>query len=159
MRTAPHILIVALVAAAAHVASADDPAAALRARQLLIARAIDSELEGSLVASLNRNKTIWANLTPEQRRQYRDRYNAFRRQDPERQADLIEAFEAFNKLTPRQQEMYRRREIWLKRVVSSLSAQQREELKKLPPAERARRLLRLKADLVDKKAPATQPPE
>jgi len=153
-----HILIVALVAAAfvAPVVGQDRATKASQARQLLLKNAINEKIEGTLAATLNKNQERWAAMTPEQRQQHRDRILAWYNQDPERQKDLIKAFEEFRKLSPTQQEAFRKRAVWLKKVVASLTPRQREALKRLPPAERAKRLLELKARLVDNK-PATQP--
>ena len=153
-----HILIVALVAATlvGPVVAQNRAAKASQARQLLLKKAINEKIEGTLAATLNKNRERWAAMTPEQRQQHRDRIDAFFKEDPQRQKDLLKAFEEFRKLSPRQQEMFRERAVWLKKVVASLTPAEREALKKLPAAERAKRLLELKAKLVDSK-PATQP--
>jgi hypothetical protein len=158
MRSASYILTVALAAALlAGAVSADPAAVAFRTRQLLLKKAIDSKMDGTLVAELSRNRKAWGNKTPEQLRMLREHYRAFLKEDPARQANLIQAFEEFSKLSLRQRELYRQRAIWLNRVVSSLTQAEREALKKLPPDERAKRLLELKAKLVDKRPPAGTP--
>ena len=161
MSTRMHISIFAILAAAILTAPAEaqDVAAASKAQQRRLLKALDSSLKSqTLTATLNKNQERWAAMTPEQRQQYRDRYNAWLKLDPKRQLDLIQAEQSFSKLSPKQQEMYRQRAEWLTKVVASLSAAEREALKRLPAPERAKRLLELKAELVDKK-PATQPSE
>jgi len=155
MRFRPDILIAVLAAGAllATSAPAKDPEMGSRTRQLLLKKALGS---GSLADELSRNRRRWEAMTPEQRRALRDRFLAFVGKDPARQADLIRAFEAFQKLTPQQQEQYRRRAVWLKKVVASLTPEQREALKKLTPDERARKLLELKAAL-SRPGPTTRP--
>ncbi len=156
-----HILIAALAAVIlpAGAGAAKDPAAS-RARQLLLKQALDKHTPESLAATLSRNRKTLGELTPEQLRELRRRYYAFLKQDPARQVELIKAAEEFLKLSDRQKEEYRRRQEWLRKVVSSLTPKQRDQLKKLTPGERAQRLLELKAKLVGTQPaekPATKP--
>ncbi len=150
-----------LAAAAAWAASAADaqqvrPGPRLvpgsKARQLLLKKALEKHLSGALVAELNRNKKQWLALSPEQRNELRQRAIAFLRANPDRQADLIRAAWDYQRLSERQKQLYRERAKWLARVVARLTPAQRERLKALPPAQRAKRLLELKAAL-----PATRP--
>jgi predicted phage gp36 major capsid-like protein len=126
------------------------------ARQLLLKRALDMEVKGTLVAELNQNKKIWHSMKPEELRSLRERYYAFLKQDGKKQIELMKAAEKFHRLTDEQRRAYLKRASWLKKVVSRLTPEQRQALRKLSPAERARRLLELKAKLSDP-PPATQP--
>jgi len=127
-----------------------DPAKVLgsKARQLLLKQALEKHLSGTLLAELNRNKRDYRALTPEQRRALRQRVYAILKMDPERQAKIIEAGREFLNLSPEQKKKYQQRLVWLEKVVAKLTPQQREALKRMTPAERAKRLLELKAKLL-----------
>jgi hypothetical protein len=113
----------------------------------------------SLIAVLQENRKSWDRYTPEQRQQLRDRAYAFRQADPIRQEQVVGAWERYMKLTDDQKERYRQRAQWLSAVVAELSPQARAELIKLPPQERASRLLELKGQLEAKgKLPAASQP-
>ena len=128
-----------------------DPAKILgsKARQLLLKQALEKHLSGTLVAELNRNKRDYRALSPEQRRALRQRVYAILKMDPQRQAKIIDAGREFLNLSDQQKKEYQQRLVWLKKVVASLSPEQREALKRMTPAERAKRLLELKVKLVD----------
>ena len=72
---------------------------------------------------------------------------------------LIEGYEKIIKMTAARREAYLQRAQWLHVVVESFSAQERDDLTKLPPDQRAKRLLERKAELIQqgKLAPDTQP--
>jgi len=159
MRTLRFILVICLAAAGAGIAAAKNPpkpdpsqVPGSMARQALLKGALDKHLSGTLVAELNQNKKIWNSLPPEELRQLRQRYYAFLKQDPSRQADLVQAAIQFEKLTEEQKRIYQERAEWLNRVVASLTPQQREELQRMNPQERAQRLYELRSAL-----PSTQP--
>ena len=95
-------------------------------------------------------------LTSRQLRQLRERYYAFLRLDRAEQAALLAAAPEFDKLTDAQRKAYQQRAAWLRKVIKSLTDEQRAELKKMAPAERARRLLELKAKLA-RSEPTSQP--
>ena len=162
MRKPAHILIaswlaVAVLAAGVAVgASRQPPRPGSRARQLLLKQALEKRLSGTLVAELSHNKKVWGAMTPEQLRQLRERYYAFLRLDQDKQAELLRAMPEFERLTGAQREAYQQRAAWLKKVVGSLTPDQREELKAMTPSERAKRLLELKGRLVSSR-PSTQP--
>ena len=118
-------------------------------RQLLLRQALDKHVDGTLVAELNRNREIWQKLTPEQRRHLRDQWLATINEDPARLAQRIKNEDEFNKLNEQHRQMYLERAVWLKKVVDSLSPEQREEIRQMTPEQRARRLLDLKARLGD----------
>ncbi len=127
-----------------------------RARQLLLKQALEKHLSGTLVAELNHNKEQWASMSPERMRKLREIYLAFLRMDDDKQVRLLEAAPDFERLSERQRELYRERAAWLKKVIASLTPEQREQLRNMPPAERAKRLLELKEALTTS-APTTQP--
>lgn len=127
-----------------------------KVRQLLLKQALDKHGE-TLLAELNRNKKVWGSMGPEELRNLRDRYYAFLKQDENSQIALMEAAEKFHSLSARQRQSYLKRAAWLKKVVAGLTPAQRKALKKLTPAERAKRLLELKAKLVDTQPAASQP--
>jgi hypothetical protein len=131
-----------------------------RAQQLVLLEALNKQLAGTLVAELNQNKNIWSTLSPEQLRELRQRYYAFLRQDPSSQADLIQTAEQFRHLSDEQREAYRQRAEWLSKVVATLTPHEREELIRMTPTDRAKRLLEVKARIVDSQPtslPATLP--
>ncbi|MCK4624259.1 MAG: hypothetical protein KAV00_03040 [Phycisphaerae bacterium] len=127
------------------------------ARQLMFKQALEKKMGGTLVAELNQNKKIWRSLKPEELRSLRERYYAFLKQDGKKQIELMEAAEKFHRLTDKQRRAYLKRASWLKKVVARLTPEQRQALRKLTPAKRARRLLELKAKLSDSRPAATQP--
>ena len=127
-----------------------------RVRQLMLKKALEKYISGTLVEELNRNKKLWASMSPEELRRLRSRYYAFLKENPAKQAELINAAEKFQKLTDEQRRAYIKRAEWLKKVVSHLTDEQKQALKKLPPAQRAKRLLELKA-IYCASQPATLP--
>jgi hypothetical protein len=157
-----HISVVTLAGAAllVGVAAAKDPARipGSKARQLLLKQALKKQLEGTLVSELNRNKQVYTSLklNPQQLRDLREKVYMFKQLDPDRQVDILEAAEEFLSLTPEQRKTYRESEAWLRKVVASLTPQQREALKRLTPEQRAKRLLELRDKLLGSK-PTTQP--
>ncbi len=165
MSRSAYIIVIALAAAlSASISRADsreqkrDPSKVpgSTVRQLMFKQALDMKGAGTLVAELNQNKKIWRSLKPEELRSLRERYYAFLKQDGKKQIELMEAAEKFYRLTDKQRRAYLKRASWLKKVVARLTPEQRQALRKLSPAERARRLLELKAKLVDP-PPTTQP--
>jgi hypothetical protein len=161
MRKEPCILVCLLAALAVLPAMAQevpkvDPrqVPGTTARQVLLRQALDKLQSGSLVQELNQNAKLFAAMTPEERRRLQQRYYAFLREDPQRQVYLIEANAEFQKLTDGQRKSFEERAAWLTKVVASLNDQGRKDLLAMPPQERAKRLLELKAKLVDA---ATQP--
>ena len=160
MRSLRNILTLLLAGAClVGTATAGDPASpnmgpGSKARQFMLAQAIDKLANGTLVAELNRNKSTYLAMNPEQRRVLREQVLAYLKESPDRQAELLNTAQKFAKLTPEQQQAFREREEWLPKVVKSLSAEELKALQALPPAERSLRLLELKAKL-DAAAPAS----
>jgi hypothetical protein len=141
--------VAAALLPAASWADTKPPAKGDVARQILLKQAIDKLTKGTLVAELNQNKAVWAAHTPEQLQELRNRYYAYLKESPDKQAALLQAAADIEKLDPQQRQAYLDRAQWLQKVVAALTAEQREELKNLSPADRAKRLLELKAELLD----------
>ncbi len=158
---APRYILICLLAAATVASAAPakkKPAPGSRARQVLLKQALEKKLAGTLVAELNRNKKVWGTMTAEQLRSLRYRYYAYLRQDDVRRARLLEAAAELDRLTDEQRKAYLERADWLAKVVAKLTPAERDQLKKLTPRERAKRLLELKAKLeAADKPPATKP--
>ena len=148
------ILLACSVAAGSNRHSASVPGS--RVRQLMLKQALEKYISGTLVEELNRNKRLWAKMSPEELRKLRSRYYAFLKENPDKQVELIEAAEKFQKLTAEQRKAYIKRAEWLKKVVSHLTEKEKEALKKMTPAQRAKRLLELKA-IYCTSQPTTQP--
>jgi hypothetical protein len=115
-------------------------------RQLLLKRKLLMGHE-SLIAVLQSNRLNWDRYSPEQRQVLRQRAYAFRQADPTQQEQVLDAWESFLKLNDAQKLRYRQRAAWLTAVISELPQEKRDELIKLPPAERAHRLLELKKQI------------
>ena len=148
------ILLICSVSAGSNRQSASVPGS--RVRQLMLKQALEKYISGTLVEELNRNKRLWAKMSPEELRKLRSRYYAFLKENPDKQVELIEAAEKFQKLTAEQRKAYIKRAEWLKKVVSHLTEKEKEALKKMTPAQRAKRLLELKA-IYCTSQPTTQP--
>jgi len=122
----------------------------------MLKQALEKYISGTLVEELNRNKRLWAKMSPEELRKLRSRYYAFLKENPDKQVELIEAAEKFQKLTAEQRKAFIKRAEWLKKVISHLTEKEKEALKKMTPAQRAKRLLELKA-IYCTSQPTTQP--
>ncbi len=128
------------------------------ARQLRLKLSLVKAANGdSLAMSINRQE--WDRLTPDERDKYRREALAFLSKSPEEQEKVIKHYEELIHLTAARREAYLQRAQWLHVVVESFSAQERDDLTKLPPDQRAMRLLERKAELIKqgKLAPDTQP--
>lgn len=155
MRTGRFILACVLCGALlltlgrAPVASAAEPTPAVGSKQwqLRLKQALESKGTSGLLAELNHNKQVWGSLSPEELRELRNRYYAFLKEDPDRQINLLEAAEAFQELPERHKALFNERAVWLSKVVASLTPEEKKELKAMSPADRAKRLLELKAKL------------
>lgn len=163
MKHGPKILIA--LTALALLAGAETASAQARqgqtvnvAHQLQLRLSLAKVANGdSLAMSINRQE--WDHLTADERDKYRREALAFLSKSPEEQARVIEHYEKLIKLSAQKREAYLQRAQWLRVVVDSFSAQERDELTKLPPDQRAKRLLDRKAELIKqgKLAPDTQP--
>ena len=75
---------------------------------------------------------------------------------------MLSAWDKFRHLDAARQQRYRERAAWLQTLLGRLSAEQKADLRELPPRERATRLLELKDQLLtpspaSTSAPASQP--
>jgi phenylpropionate dioxygenase-like ring-hydroxylating dioxygenase large terminal subunit len=133
------------------------------ARQLLVKFKLKAAEDNvSLSAALDRNRQQWSLLTPEQRDAYRKQVRAFLQKSPDEQRKILRHYEALLLMTPERREAYRRRARWLKAVVSRLSDEQREQLQRMLPRERAAKLIALRDEMVRKgelklEEPTTRP--
>lgn len=150
-------LAAALLAGTAAAAGKDaDQIPGSKAYQVRLKLALQKHMAGSLVAELKRNVQVYTALNPQQRSDLREKVYMFKQLEPDRQVDILEAAQEFLNLTAEQRNIYRQRQAWLRRVVSSLSPDEREALRRLTPAERSKRLLELRDKLLAP-PPTTQP--
>lgn len=152
-----NIFAVALtVAAAASLASADEPAGVARkpapgsvAAQMRLKLQLKAQAEGTtLAAALNHNRHEWETLTPDQREEYRSVARAYLDKSPSEQEKLLKHYDQLMQMSPAQRAAYRERANWLKEVVAGMTEQERAELLQLRPAERARVLTEKRAELI-----------
>lgn len=117
-------------------------------RQLRLKRQLLLGSQESLVATLRSNMLEWQKLTPEQRQQLRRQAYAFLRDaTPQQQKEIVDAWANFYQMTGQQKDLYRERARWIKAVLDSLPPQRKTELSKMAPADQAKELLRLKAQM------------
>lgn len=133
------------------------------ARQRLLKHRLNAINNGTLASTIDHNRAAWATLSPEEREVYRDRLRAFIN-DPEKVEELIEYHSRLLEMSRERQEAYRHRQKWLKVVVASFTLQERKNIQQLSPDQRAKVMLKRKAELVkegklkpDKPAATTQP--
>jgi hypothetical protein len=130
------------------------------ARQLMLKYRLAGKLtDGNLQASIKHNRQEWDSLSADQRDHYQQEALAFMDKSQEEQEILLKKYESLIKMDAQKQQAYRERARWLKVVVDSLTPQERENLQKISPDERATILLDRKAQLISegKLAPAPQP--
>ena len=120
------------------------------ARQRLLKLKLQRITAGSLSAALDHNRRQWERITPDQRQQYRRSFLAFLQKSPEQQDKLLAHYEKLFKMSPERRQAYRRRSKWLRVVVKSFTAAQREELERMAPGARARKILARKAQLLSR---------
>lgn len=145
--TAAALAISAVAAEARRKDLAEAPAVS-RARQLMLKYRLEKIADGTLTASLRRNRDVWRKLPADQRENYRKEARAFFRMPVERQKAMLKHYERIANLPPDKRQAFERRAAWLKVVVPSFTPAQRQELRKLPPAQRARKLLARRDELV-----------
>ncbi|MGB2819356.1 MAG: DUF3106 domain-containing protein [Phycisphaerae bacterium] len=103
---------------------------------------------GGLASALDHNHQEWKTLTPDQREQFRDAVRAFHEKDPKAQQELLKRFEAFLSLDKEKREAYRHRARWVRAVVATFTAEQREKLRKMSSTDRAKALIARRDELV-----------
>jgi hypothetical protein len=152
--------LVACVVHAADNASPKPPKGSMAGQLMLKYRLAGKLPAGSLEASVNHNRQEWDSLSPDQRDHYRQEALAFMDKSQEEQEALLKKYESLIKMDAQKQQAYRERARWLKIVVDSFTPQERENLQKMSPDERAKILLDRKAHLISegKLAPAAPGP-
>jgi hypothetical protein len=120
------------------------------ARQLRIKRQLRAASQGSSLAEMvDHNRKSWEKLTPDQKSQFRQYAKAFLEKSPKEQARLLKHYEKLIKMTAEKRAAYRRRAVWLKKVVATLNDQQKQQLQQMTPQQRAAELIRLRDQLVE----------
>ena len=149
------VWVVSAVLLACSAAQADEDAAALRrppmgslARQRLLMMRLQQITTDSLAETLKHNRQDWEQLTADERKSYRQSFLAFLQKTPKQQDQLLKRYEKLFKMTAQRRADYRRRAKWLRVVVDSFSAEQRQELREMSPDDRAKELLARKARLI-----------
>ena len=102
----------------------------------------------SLAASMDHNRQEWAQLSPDERERFRSYARAFAEKDPKAQDKLLSDYSAFLSLTQKKRDAFRLRAEWVKAVVATFTAQQRDDLQKMSSADRARMLVDRRDELV-----------
>lgn len=160
------LVVAAVVVVSAGPMLAADDSAALRkpprgslARRLRLKMKLRKIAGGNLSESLRHNRLQWQNLSPDQRGRYRRSFLAFLKKNPDRQDELLEHFEKLFKMSDQRRQAYRQRAKWLRIVIKSFTPDQREQMRKLTPDQRAKKLLARKALLISQgKLKPDQPP-
>lgn len=155
MRTSCVVVVLTLIVAAG---------AATTARMISVERQLRLKRKlmmggSSLVATLESNRARWEKLDPMRQEELRRQAYAFRSADVKEQLRILEAWEKFVALDEARQNDYRRRAAWLKSVIETLTDEQKRQLLKMTPMDRARELLRIRQQLIaEGKLPAAQAP-
>jgi Protein of unknown function (DUF3106) len=118
------------------------------ARQKLLKLKLQRIAGGPLETALKHNREAWEGLTPDQRQVYRESFLAFLKRSPEKQDELLKRYETLFSMSAERRMAYRRRAEWLAVVAASFTEAQREELRKMAPDERARRIVDRKRELI-----------
>ncbi|MFP4355326.1 MAG: DUF3106 domain-containing protein [Phycisphaerae bacterium] len=120
------------------------------ARQLELKRKLlAASKDQTLAQMVDHNRKSWERLTPDQKDQFRQYAKAFLDKSPEEQAKLLRRYEKLIRMTAEKREAYRRRAVWLKEVVSTLTDQQKQALQEMTPQQRAEELIRLRDKLIE----------
>ncbi|NLF29398.1 MAG: DUF3106 domain-containing protein [Planctomycetes bacterium] len=159
-----HIGALLTIAAAVVVGATEPPAPRVVSvdQQLRLKRRLLMN-DQSLLATLQENRRRWEGMSPSQQEQLRDRAYAFREADEAHRRQILDAWESFWRMDSDQRADYRRRAAWTNTVIAALTDAEKQRLLALPPADRARELLRLRERLTAEgllpaePAPATQP--
>jgi hypothetical protein len=131
------------------------------AQQLRLQRKLLGDAE-SFVAVLRANRAQWDRYGPEQQNIMRQRAYAFRdNTPPQQQQAILDAWKTFHRLDGAGKQRRREQAARVKRVLDALPEEQRDQLRKLSPAERAREILRLERQMPGtvKPTPAPSPEE
>ncbi len=118
------------------------------ARQLLLRYKLQAMQEGqSLAAAIDHSRQAWESLQPDQRDRFRQVARAILEQSPEDQQKLLDHYEKLIRMSHARRQAYRRRAEWLKAVMSHLTDQQKQELLRMTPTDRAKRLMEYRQEL------------
>jgi len=101
-----------------------------------------------LATTIDHNRQEWKALTPEQRERFRDAVLAHYKKNAKAQEELLKKYNAFLSLDKAKREAYRRRAKWLRIVVATFSAAEREKLRTMSATDRAKALIARRDDLV-----------
>lgn len=102
----------------------------------------------TLTAALDHNRARWDRLMPDERDNYRRKARAFLAKSPQGRDEMLRKFDEWIELAAEQKDKYRRMNRWLKKVVATFSAAERDQLRQMSPERRARTLLRRRDELV-----------
>lgn len=120
------------------------------ASQLTLRYKLEAANRGlSLATALNHSREEWERLLPDQRDRIRRVALAILKESDQKQQVIIERWKKLQDMTPERLAAYRRRARVYKAVLASLTAEQREELKKMSLKDRARRILEVRDRLID----------
>jgi hypothetical protein len=118
------------------------------AAQLRLKLSLQMAAGSSLAAAMDHNRQEWRMLSPDQRERFRDSAVAFLEKNPKAQDKVLSDYSTFLSLNQQKREAFRQRAEWVKAVVASLTAEQRDELQKMSSADRARVLIERRDELV-----------
>lgn len=127
----------------------NEPPVGSRAGQLRLKFQLQMATDGgTLAASIDHNQQEWKLLSPDQREQFRKQAVAFLEKNPGEQEKLMKHYSDFLALSKDKREEYRRRADWLKVVVASFSEDEKAQLEKMVPSDRAKMLVTRRDELV-----------
>jgi hypothetical protein len=101
-----------------------------------------SAVQGPSGSGRSRDREEWQDLTPDQRKELRERYRRFQNLSPEEQQRLRQRYERFRELSPERRQKMKERHERLQRLSPKQREQLRREwrqLKELPPEQRSQR--------------------
>ena len=93
-------LVLAAILPCAGVRAKDDPGKSgkgkskgpgSKAQQLLLSQRLEKITSRTLTAELNRNRAVYAAMTPQQRRDLREKVYSFLKENPDRQVKILQA--------------------------------------------------------------------
>ncbi|MBS3820470.1 MAG: hypothetical protein GVY16_03775 [Planctomycetes bacterium] len=110
----------------------------------------DAITGGSLCEALGGSQSTeerWAQLSGEQQDNARQQAMAFLRMDPDEQQTLLDDYAKAVAEDPEARQAWQQRSRWLKVVIDSFTAQEKQALRDASPAERARLIIRRRQQL------------
>jgi len=103
---------------------------------------------GTLASAIGHNQHEWMMLSPDQREQFRRDALAFLRKNPTEQEKLMQQYSAYLALSKQKRLDFQRRAEWLKVVVATFTPDERQQLEKMLPIDRAKALIARRDELV-----------